>query len=450
VTEEKNILLIDDNEDLLALLESALSKAGYVIFQARNGEDGIRRAAELKPDLIILDIMMPRLDGFEVCRKLKAQRNTARIPVLFLSAKNKVEDKIHGLQAGASDYLSKPFKVKELIARADALIKNYREHIDTNPASRLPGNYSINRELQRLIESGKAFAVGYADLDNFKAFNDKYGFYQGDVLLNITAQVLESNLQKLGDRTDFLGHVGGDDYILVTSTHLIEDICFGIIHDFSRRVREAYPEEDFERGHISVKDRTGFVSLVPITTISIAVVTNKKRKFTHPAQIGQIAAEIKSYLKEMPGSNFKIDQRSSTEMEHKDVHRRKILLVSREKNGIYKARNALEKNGYQVKTAENGAMALVLAEKFLPDLMIIHESLDLVNGTDLYRLLKTDNHLRHIPVIYCGTDIPSYMAERDIFFRVSRLQEMYDITNILPSVEKLVSSEPGRGRPESG
>ena len=438
ITEEKKILLVDDNEDLLNLLESSLSQAGYTVFSSRSGAEGLKQASILKPDLIILDTMMPGMDGFEVCRKLKSQRNTSRIPVLFLSSKKNIEDKIHGLQAGASDYLVKPFRIQELIARADSLIKHYREHIDTNPASRLPGNYSINGELQKRIEEGHDFAVAYIDLDNFKAFNDKYGFYQGDLLLGITAQVLEMNLQKLGNPSDFLGHVGGDDFLLISSTDKIEDICLGIIHDFAERVKEVYPEKDYTRGFIFIRDRSGFENRVPITTISIAVVTNEKRDLAHPAHIGQIAAEIKSYLKNIPGNNYKIDQRSSPEIGQEKISRRKVLLASNEKDGIFKAKCALQANGYLVKVAEDGAAALILAKKFLPDLLIIHENLDLVSGSELYRLLKTDNHLQHIPVIYCGLDVPSFMSNRDIFFRTTHLKESYDVARILPEVEKLI------------
>ena len=309
VDEKKKILIIDDDEVARALLSGILEiTSNYDVIMGENGADGINEAIRTHPDLIILDIMMPNMDGFEVCRILRADIATRYIPIIILSAKNEIDTRIEGLMIGADDYITKPFNHEELIARIDALLRRNEISLDANPLTRLPGNISIERELMKRLADGATFAVGYADLDNFKAFNDKYGFLKGDRIIFETGNIIRNSVK----RFDFVGHVGGDDFVFIAGPENIEDVCQKIIRAFDRQIPQYYDKESRERGYIHSENRNGTTSRFELMSISIAVVTNLSRIFTHFAEISEVGAELKKYLKTLPGSNYLIDRRKST------------------------------------------------------------------------------------------------------------------------------------------
>ena len=181
--------------------------------------------------------------------------------------------------------------------------------LEANPLTRLPGNVSIINELTRKIENKSLFAVCYVDLDKFKAYNDKYGFEHGDEVIRETARILIQATQQAGNPGDFIGHIGGDDFVVITDPQAADKICEKIIAEFDKKVPSFYKEADRKNGYIIALDRQGKEQKIPLLSISIGVFTNEFRNIEHVAQIGEIGAELKSYAKHLERSNFIKDQR---------------------------------------------------------------------------------------------------------------------------------------------
>ncbi len=308
MAEKKKVLIIDDDEVARTLISGILrTNNQYKVIMGESGEDGIKQAVREQPDLIILDIMLPQLDGYQVCKILREDVATRYIPIIILSVKSGVDSQVQGFELGADDFITKPFNHTELIARVEALIRRYELSLDANPLTRLPGNISIERELvRRLADEGK-FAVGYADLDNFKAFNDKYGFVRGDRVIFGSGRIISHAVTQ----SDFVGHIGGDDFVFITIPEDVDKICRNIIKTFDRTIPKYYDEKSRAKGYIESETRNGKVQCFPLMSISIAVVTNLERNFTHFAEIGVIGAELKKYLKTLDGSNYLIDRRKN-------------------------------------------------------------------------------------------------------------------------------------------
>jgi GGDEF domain-containing protein len=187
-----------------------------------------------------------------------------------------------------------------------------QRYLDASPLTRLPGNLAIEQVLKDKMDNGEKFALCYIDLDDFKAFNDKYGYAKGSDLIKMTGEVLYRAKDKYAEKQDFVGHIGGDDFVLITSPDEAEQVCQAIIGEFDRLIPEYYHAEDRANGFIEGTDRYGVKRRFPIMSISIAVVSDVKRSFRSPIEIAKAATEIKDYVKSLPGSNYLIDRRVST------------------------------------------------------------------------------------------------------------------------------------------
>ncbi|MEI8011512.1 MAG: response regulator [Candidatus Omnitrophota bacterium] len=310
----QRILIIDDDEDILDVLELTLSEK-FDVIKAANGQEGLNHARANTPDIIITDYMMPVMNGPDFCRELRKDVLLAHIPIILLTGKGDIKDMVLGINAGADDYLIKPFEPESLLARINMIVLRTIRNLDANPLTHLPGNASIMEELQNRIQSGNAFAIGYCDLDKFKFYNDKYGFEKGDEVIKATARIIIQASQKQGKTDTFVGHIGGDDFVFVCADAIADAISQEIINLFDAAAPDFYNDIDRTEGFIMGKDRQGNITKAGLLSISIGIVSNAFTKITHVAQIGEIGAELKKFAKAQDKSNFVRDKRKTESIE---------------------------------------------------------------------------------------------------------------------------------------
>lgn len=305
------ILIVDDDDDVRVMLVTALSKH-YDVVEANSGETALTIASQGDVRLVLLDIMMPGINGLETCLRLRRNPRSCHATIVMLTARKQEDDVINGLKMGADDYLVKPFNFSELKARIDSHLRRQWRELQASPLTGLPGNRQIQQILATNLKANVPFAVIYADLNNFKAYNDRYGFTAGDEVLNFTANVLTNAVLDAGDcQTDFVGHIGGDDFIIVTSPNSCEPICQLAVERFDAEIADFYESDDLARGGIETVDRQGNSIIAPLLSIGLAVIVNEGQRFSHPGQIAQVAAELKKHVKMEKKSYYLIDRRST-------------------------------------------------------------------------------------------------------------------------------------------
>lgn len=296
------ILVADDEPNLREALRLLFERSEFDVLLAEDGQEAVEVALREQPDVIVLDVMMPRLDGYQACKQLRAHYRTRHIPIIMITAKGEDDDKLTGLEGGANDYVTKPWKGKELVQR----IRNHLTWSDSqravNPLTRLPGNLSILAERQRRVDGGVAFALMMLDLDNFKAFNDRYGFPRGDVAIRAVAEVLVEVVESQGISNDFVGHIGGDDFYVLTEPERAEELAEAIKEGLERRMPTLYDDDDRARGSVHVLNRRHEFEYFPLMSATIAIATYNPGTGTHLAQVDDALRELKQYGKGLPGS----------------------------------------------------------------------------------------------------------------------------------------------------
>lgn len=304
------ILLIDDDPDIIRYVTSNLELEGFAVKSTLTAAEGMEVAIADPPDLVVLDVVLDDGDGYDIMNRIRTNPATSNVPVLLVSAKSQPRDIIKGLDAGADDYLGKPFDIDELLARVRSVLRRSRAMRDLSPLTGLPGNFRIAEELERRINTGEQVAVVYGDLDHFKAFNDHYGFMRGDNVIKFTANTLLGAAATVGDPTSFIGHVGGDDFIMVMDPDHAEAFCADVVERFDDGILDFYDSHDAMRGYVEVIDRRGERHKFPVVSISLGVATNRRRSFTTEWEASAVASEMKEHAKSEPGSSFKIDRRT--------------------------------------------------------------------------------------------------------------------------------------------
>ncbi len=306
----KKILIIDDDVSLCELLSEFLTDKGYRVITAHRGSAGLKKAKDEEPQLIVLDVDMPDMNGYQVCKKIREVAYLQHTPVIMLTARTEEKSELSGFEAGVDDYITKPFKPKGLLARIESAIGRSTRQLEANALTHLPGNQVIFKEIEDRIHDGGKFSVLYMDLNNFKAFNDRYGFVKGDEAIGLTADILTEALADNDLPRGFLGHVGGDDFVAVVGTHEVEKFCGDIIERFDEKILELYEEADRRAGRIITVDRKGARAEYPIMGLAIAVVTNKLKSFSHPGEVALQAGDLKRVVKGKSESSFVVDRRS--------------------------------------------------------------------------------------------------------------------------------------------
>lgn len=302
------VLIADDDPEVRRLLEVNLLLEGYDVAFAADGESAYQLAIKLRPDLILLDVMLPIKDGIEVCRLLRAHRNTASVPVILVTARSLVADRIAGLSAGADDYVLKPFDPTELLARVHSTIHRTRMSRSASPLTNLPGNASLQQELEKVIRDQQPFAVLYVDLDHFKAYNDHYGFARGDEVLKFAAACLQDAVTRFSQGA-FVGHVGGDDFVAIVPPATAESIAVETIALWDRSISSFYDVNALKRGYIEVPDRQDRIHRFSVMTISIGIVNSLQRDIENPGQVSVVATEMKGVAKRDVNSSYAMDRR---------------------------------------------------------------------------------------------------------------------------------------------
>jgi CheY-like chemotaxis protein len=304
------ILVIEDEDDIAIILRMTLEREGFEVFRARTGEEGLATAEREGFDLILLDLMLPRMDGIEVCRRLRARPETSFTPVIVLSARSGEDNIVEGLRAGANDYVTKPFGMQELVTRIRVLKERTETCLDTNPTTRLPGSSAIAREVaRRLRDRSEEFAVCYADIDNFKSYNDAYGFGRGDEAIRMVGDLLRSTVEEVAREDGFIGHIGGDDFVIIVPQGQAELLGNRIRERFKEVMHPLYAEGDRRRGYVEAIDRQGRLAEFPLMTISLAIVANEGHRLVHYSQFVERLTELKCYAKSLGGDRVVRDRR---------------------------------------------------------------------------------------------------------------------------------------------
>jgi diguanylate cyclase (GGDEF)-like protein len=304
------VLVVDDDPDIARFIELNLSFEGFEVEVAHDGHDAHTRIRLRRPDLVLLDVMMPRVDGVELCRRLRADPLTAGLPVIMLTAKGLSADKVVGLSAGADDYIVKPFDTLELVARVRSTLRRNREVRGMSPLTGLPGNARILSAIGQRVAGAGDFAVCYVDVDNFKSVNDAYGFVRGDEMITAMAEALDTACADAGEPAPFLGHVGGDDFVVICTPEQAGPLAARAVDVFGTRARDLYDPADAERGYLELLNRQGVLQRFDPVTVSVGIASSTQRTFTDPREVVAVATEMKQVAKGQPGSAVAVDRRA--------------------------------------------------------------------------------------------------------------------------------------------
>ena len=296
------ILIVEDEFHLREILTFQLESAGFAVIHAEDGQQGVQKATEHHPDLVLLDVMMPGYDGYEVCRRLRGSFATRDIPIIMLTAKTTEDEKVTGLERGANDYVTKPWQARELMLRISNVLEWSRQQRSASPLTGLPGNVSINDEIARRLTGSAAFALLQIDIDHFKAFNDYYGYARGDDAIKALAEILVRSSNAHGGSANFVGHIGGDDFVVITVPEFATPLGNAIVTGFDETVVGLYDEEDRKRGYVEVRNRRHQLERFPLMSITIALVSTDRMPVSHLAQLIDVAQELKAHGKGIPGS----------------------------------------------------------------------------------------------------------------------------------------------------
>lgn len=298
------ILFADDDPAMRAMVGDLLRAAGYTVSTADSGKAALEAVRAQTPDLAILDYRMGVPNGFAVCRAIKDDPRLEHIPVLILTAQGEVEHRVRGFEAGADDYLAKPFDPRELVARCHALLRLAKQGLDRNPTSGLPGSEALHREFDRRVSEGQSFSLCYLDLDHFKPFHDSFGFAAADGVIQATGRILSDVAAETGG---FAGHVGGDDFVLFAPV----DEARTLVERAQGRVREALaehlPVEVVASGRYQGTDREGQPREFPLTRISAAVVRVDVGRTKSLDQLSRTIADAKRSAKQDPSGIVEVD-----------------------------------------------------------------------------------------------------------------------------------------------
>ncbi len=286
------LLVVEDDKDISNMLQIYFKGQGFEVDVAVRGSTALEKTRHNLPNLIILDIMLPDIDGFEVCRILRTHIRTSHVPVIFLTQKDERSDKLAGLELGADDYVTKPFDIEELRLRVQRSIARAEQQSLTDPRSGLPAGRLIEEQLRRIIRQNN-WAYMDVRINHFEPFKETYGFVAGDDVLRFTAMVIGEVLDELGTASDFIGHAGGDSFVIVTAAEVVASVRGRLKHRFAEEVLSHYNFLDREQGYIRVVNKDGKIEQSPLMKLEIGVVSPAEYQFADIREITELAAEAR-------------------------------------------------------------------------------------------------------------------------------------------------------------
>jgi len=302
------VLVVEDDDATRGALRALLDDAGYLCDEAPDGERAVAAVSDARFDLVVLDLGLPGISGTDVHRLLRRDPRTRFLPIVFLTAQSDRQVKLAELEAGAEDFITKPYDADELLARVGAAVRRWSGMRAVNPLSGLPGNPTITEEIESRLARNEEFALLYVDIDRFKEFNDHYGFTRGDRVLTLLSEIL---VQVAGADQRFVGHIGGDDFVVLARIDEAEGLAERITRRFDDAIGALYDPPDRARGWIEARDRRGKLRHIPFATVSIGIVSVPPGRFEGAIAAGRAAAEVKEVAKRQPGSAWAVDRRKS-------------------------------------------------------------------------------------------------------------------------------------------
>jgi diguanylate cyclase (GGDEF)-like protein len=306
------ILFSPDDATPPTALTEWLARQADVVLKVSHIDELMAMSLRGRPRLVAFDARTAPEPVYAACRRLKRDSYTGVVPAVVLSADD--DDAFaSAFAAGADEVVRERIDVRELVTRLDAMLRRSDRDLVVHPSTRLPGAAEIEADVARRLKQEVRFAMCYADLDHFKEFNDRYSYYDGDRVIRILAKILHDVVKGVCGEDGFVGHIGGDDFIFVIPTQCISEVCSEIVSVFDTLIPYQYSEQDRRAGYFFGKDRRGQLHRVPLMTVSIGVVTNDRRHFTHAAQVSELATEMKSYAKTLPGSVYSVDRRTDSQ-----------------------------------------------------------------------------------------------------------------------------------------
>lgn len=286
------LLVVEDDVDIANMLKIYFSGLQFDVDVANRGRDALEKTKQVLPHLIVLDIMLPDIDGYEVCRNLRTSTRTSHIPVIFLTQKDERSDKLQGLELGADDYITKPFDIEELKLRVQGAIRRAERESLTDPRSGLPAGRLIEEQLRKIIRE-KNWALLDVRVNNFEPFKDVYGFVAGDDVLRFAAMLIGEVVDELGTSSDFIGHAGGDNFIIITTNEAAPLIRQKVKQRFAEEVQSHYNFIDRQQGFIQAPKAEGGVEKAGFMTFSAGLVSPESHGFADIREITELAAEAR-------------------------------------------------------------------------------------------------------------------------------------------------------------
>jgi PleD family two-component response regulator len=286
------LLVVEDDVDIGNMLKIYFSGMDFDVDVAMRGSDALEKTKQSLPHLIVLDIMLPDIDGYEVCRNLRTNRRTSHIPVIFLTQKDERSDKLQGLELGADDYITKPFDIEELKLRVQGAIKRAERESLTDPRSRRPAGRLIEDELRRIIRE-KGWALLDTGINHFDPFKNVYGFVAGDDVIRFTSMLIGEVVDEIGTTSDFIGHAGGDNFIIITTEEKAEPIKARLKERFDNEVLTHYNFMDRQQGFVQAPASGDTIVKAPFMTMIVGIVASSQHIFADIREITELSAEAR-------------------------------------------------------------------------------------------------------------------------------------------------------------